>query len=107
MVVVFVHPLIQGPITTGEVITVLPFGNTLATIEVTGAELKQAFETSFGQFPAENGGFLHVSGAKVKFRFIYNLAESVSYRLNIKRLMVLMQQSKLTNIHNCNQCFHR
>ena len=33
-----------GPITVGEVITVLPFGNTLATMEVTGAELKEAFE---------------------------------------------------------------
>lgn len=56
-----------GPITVGEVITVLPFGNTLATMEVTGAELKEAFEISVGQYPAENGGFLHVSGAKVKF----------------------------------------
>ena len=35
-----------GPITVGEVITVLPFGNTLATMKVTGAELKQAFEIS-------------------------------------------------------------
>ncbi|RYI28975.1 bifunctional metallophosphatase/5'-nucleotidase [Bacillus infantis] len=56
-----------GPITVGEVITVLPYGNTLATMEITGAELKQAFETSFAQYPGENGGFLHVSGAKVKF----------------------------------------
>ena len=36
----------SGPITIGEVITVLPFGNTLAIMEVTGAELKQAFEIS-------------------------------------------------------------
>ena len=57
----------QGPITVGEVITVLPFGNTLALMDVTGAELKQAFEISFGQYPMENGGFLHVSGAKVDF----------------------------------------
>ena len=35
-----------GPITVGEVITVLPFGNTLATMDVTGAELKEAFEIS-------------------------------------------------------------
>ena len=56
-----------GPITTGEVITVLPFGNTLATMEITGAELRQAFESSFGKFPEENGGFLHVSGGKVKY----------------------------------------
>jgi 2',3'-cyclic-nucleotide 2'-phosphodiesterase (5'-nucleotidase family) len=57
----------QGPITVGEVITTLPFGNTLATMTLTGAELKEAFEISLGQYPSENGGFLHVSGAKVEF----------------------------------------
>jgi len=57
----------QGPITVGEVITVLPFGNTLATITLTGAELKEAFEISVGSIPNENGGFLHVSGAKVTY----------------------------------------
>ncbi len=57
----------QGPITVGEVITVLPFGNTLATIKLTGAELKEAFEISLAKLPAENGGFLHASGAKIKY----------------------------------------
>ncbi|MGE7600199.1 bifunctional metallophosphatase/5'-nucleotidase [Lysinibacillus fusiformis] len=57
----------QGPITVGEVITVLPFGNTLATMSLTGKELKEALEVSVAQYPAENGGFLHVSGAKVEF----------------------------------------
>ncbi|WP_234987149.1 5'-nucleotidase C-terminal domain-containing protein [Bacillus sinesaloumensis] len=56
-----------GPITVGEVITVLPFGNTLATMELTGAELKEAFEISVSRFPGENGGFLHVAGGKVEF----------------------------------------
>ncbi len=56
-----------GDITVGEVITVLPFGNTLATMSVTGAELKSAFEISFKSYPSENGGFLHVSGGKVEF----------------------------------------
>lgn len=56
-----------GPITVGEILTVLPYNNTLATIEVTGAELKAAFEISFKSYPGENGGFLHVSGAKVEF----------------------------------------
>ena len=36
-------------------------------MEVTGAELKAAFEISFKSYPKENGGFLHVSGAKVEF----------------------------------------
>jgi len=57
----------QGPITVGEVISVLPFGNTLATVTLTGAEIKQTFEKSVSLYPTENGGFLHVSGAKVEF----------------------------------------
>ncbi|MCM3668115.1 5'-nucleotidase C-terminal domain-containing protein [Mesobacillus maritimus] len=56
-----------GPITVGEVITVLPFGNTLATMDLTGAELKEAFEISVGNYPEENGGFLHIAGGKVEF----------------------------------------
>ncbi len=58
----------EGPITVGEVITVLPFGNTLALMDVTGAELKSAFEFSLANYPEEFGGFLHVStGTKVEF----------------------------------------
>ncbi|GLC88934.1 5'-nucleotidase C-terminal domain-containing protein [Lysinibacillus piscis] len=56
-----------GNITVGQVITVLPFGNTLALMDVTGAELKAAFEVSVKSSPKENGGFLHVAGAKVQY----------------------------------------
>ena len=52
MVAEFVQQLMQGPITVGEVITVLPFGNTLATMELTGAELKEAFEISLAKLPS-------------------------------------------------------
>ncbi|MDE4085790.1 cell wall-binding repeat-containing protein [Planococcus maritimus] len=51
-----------GPITYGEILTVLPFGNALAIMEVTGQELKDALEHSVREYPKENGGFLHVSG---------------------------------------------
>ena len=57
----------EGPITVGEVIEVLPFGNTLATMSLYGSEIKEAFETSLKELPRENGGFLHVSGAQVKY----------------------------------------
>ncbi|MEK4228386.1 5'-nucleotidase C-terminal domain-containing protein [Solibacillus sp. FSL H8-0538] len=57
----------EGSITIGEVITVLPFGNTLATMNLTGAEIKETFEHSLKDLPRENGGFLHVSGAKVEY----------------------------------------
>ncbi|WP_336046947.1 5'-nucleotidase C-terminal domain-containing protein [Solibacillus ferritrahens] len=56
-----------GNITTGQVITVLPFGNTLALMDVTGAELKEAFEHSVKDAPKESGGFLHISGAKLEY----------------------------------------
>lgn len=72
-----------GPITVGEVINVLPFGNTLATVSVTGEELKAAFETSFTSYPLENGGFLHVSGAKIKFdssKPVNQRVVSISYK---------------------------
>lgn len=56
-----------GPVTVGEIISVLPFGNTLATMRLTGAEIKAAFEHSISAYPNENGGFLHVAGAKIVF----------------------------------------
>lgn len=56
-----------GPVTVGEIINVLPFGNTLSTIRLTGLEIKEAFEHSLSAYPNENGGFLHVAGAKVVF----------------------------------------
>lgn len=57
----------KGQITIGQVISVLPFTNTLATMHLTGAELKAAFEHSLKEYPQESGGFLHISGGKVQF----------------------------------------
>ena len=57
----------QGPITYGQAISVLPFGNSLALIELNGAELKQVFEHSVKDYPKESGGFLHVAGMKLIF----------------------------------------
>ena len=56
-----------GEITVGQVKTVLPFGNTLAVVDVTGEEIKSMFEHSLKEYPKENGGFLHISGAKLTF----------------------------------------
>jgi len=57
----------QGAITVGEVLKVMPFGNALAIMEITGEELLGALEISVGQAPKENGGFLHVAGMKFKY----------------------------------------
>lgn len=60
-------PIDAGEITVGEVLTTLPFGNTLATMKLTGAEIKQALEHSVDQSPKESGAFLHMSGMKLKY----------------------------------------
>ena len=67
----------QGDISLGEILTVLPFGNTLATMELTGAEIKEALEHSVRLVPEENGGFLHVSG----MRFTYDRTKEAGSRV--------------------------
>jgi len=56
----------EGDITKGDVITVLPFGNFIVTIEVTGQELKDALEVGAAGYPAAHGAFSHVSGITYK-----------------------------------------
>jgi 2',3'-cyclic-nucleotide 2'-phosphodiesterase (5'-nucleotidase family) len=50
------------PITRGQVLGVLPFGNLVASVEVNGAELKAFLENGVSQMPAANGRFPQVSG---------------------------------------------
>lgn len=57
----------QGPITLGDILTVLPYYNTLATMNLTGEEILQALEQSVSLAPQENGGFLHVAGMKFTY----------------------------------------
>ncbi|PRO66992.1 5'-nucleotidase C-terminal domain-containing protein [Alkalicoccus urumqiensis] len=51
-----------GPVTTGELISILPFGNRLSIMELTGAEILAALEHSVRNVPDESGGFLQVAG---------------------------------------------
>lgn len=57
----------QGPITLGDILTTMPFGNTLAVMNLKGSELVAALEHSVSQAPNESGGFLHVSGMKFSY----------------------------------------
>lgn len=72
------------PITKGDIIAVLPFGNTITQIKVTGQNIADMFAKSLGSIVQEkdgkpvldengqpllepSGGFLQVSGAKVYY----------------------------------------
>ncbi|KAB7706730.1 bifunctional metallophosphatase/5'-nucleotidase [Bacillus aerolatus] len=57
----------EGKITLDEVLTVMPFGNSLALMNLTGAEIKAALEHSVKEAPGQSGGFLQVSGLKFTY----------------------------------------
>ena len=57
----------EGPITNGEIIEVLPFGNLPVVVEMTGEQIKEVLEHSVSQAPGESGAFLHVAGMKFTY----------------------------------------
>jgi 5'-nucleotidase / UDP-sugar diphosphatase len=56
-----------GPVTMGEVLTVLPFQNTLSTFEVTGEVIVAALENGVSQIEEGAGRFPQVAGLKYTF----------------------------------------
>jgi 2',3'-cyclic-nucleotide 2'-phosphodiesterase (5'-nucleotidase family) len=52
----------EHPITEGQVLTMLPFGNVAVTAEVSGAELKAMLEAGVAAMPEASGAFPQVSG---------------------------------------------
>jgi 2',3'-cyclic-nucleotide 2'-phosphodiesterase (5'-nucleotidase family) len=65
------------PITRGQVLTVLPFGNISVTLTVNGAELKTMLENGVSTMPAVNGKFPQVSG----LCFTYDIAQPAGSRV--------------------------
>ena len=47
----------KGNVTVGDVNTVLPFTNTTAVVELTGAQVYEALEHGYSRYPEANGGF--------------------------------------------------
>ena len=67
----------KGDITKKDVITVLPFGNYGAMIEVTGQQIKDALEVGVAKYPEANGAFSHVAG----MRYTFNPSKEVGDRI--------------------------
>ncbi len=65
------------PITRGQVLTVLPFGNVAVTLQVTGAELKTMLENGVSRMPAVDGRFPQVSG----LCFTYDITATAGSRV--------------------------
>lgn len=66
-----------GPVTVGNVLEVLPFGNTLALTTITGAQLKAALENGVSQVERGGGRFPQIAG----FRFSFDPARPAGDRV--------------------------
>lgn len=56
-----------GEVTMGEVLTVLPFQNTLSTFQATGETIVKALENGVSQYDEAAGRFAQVAGLKYSF----------------------------------------
>jgi len=65
------------PITRGQVLGVLPFGNVIVTLNVNGAELKTMLENGIGLMPTVQGRFPQISG----LCFTYDIAQAAGSRV--------------------------
>ncbi len=70
-------PIDAGDLTVGEVLTSFPFTNTVAVINVTGADLLAALEHGVKDAPNAVGQFPHVSGMK----FTYDIGKPAGSRV--------------------------
>jgi 2',3'-cyclic-nucleotide 2'-phosphodiesterase (5'-nucleotidase family) len=57
----------KGDMTMGEVLTTLPFGNSLVALKVTGAEIISSLENSVSGLSSDQGRFAQVSGMKYTY----------------------------------------
>lgn len=70
-------PIPAGPVTMGQVLETLPFGNAIATFELQGQYVKAALENGARLYPSANGGFAQVSG----LRYQINPTQPVGSRI--------------------------
>jgi 5'-nucleotidase / UDP-sugar diphosphatase len=66
-----------GPITIGNVLEVLPFGNTLTVLTITGAQVREALENGVSQVETTAGRFPQVGG----MRYSYDPKAAVGSRI--------------------------
>ncbi len=57
-------PLGAGDVTRGDVLTVLPFGNTLSVFKLTGADVVAALENGVSEVESLGGRFPQIAGAR-------------------------------------------
>lgn len=75
-------PIQAGDITIGSVLTVLPFGNTVATLGLTGADVLAALENGVSRWQNTDGRFPQVAG----MRYVFEPYAPVGHRIRSAEL---------------------
>ncbi len=93
-----VAPATTDPVTIGEVLTVLPFGNTIALVTLTGAQVIQALENGVSQVnlttPSDSAGrFPQVGG----LRFVWDTKRPVGSRIVAVYVMTSAMSAQMLN----------
>ena len=70
-------PIYDGPVSVGDILEVLPFGNAIATFEITGTHILAALENGVSQVEDGAGRFPQVAG----MRYEFNLSQPVGSRI--------------------------
>jgi 2',3'-cyclic-nucleotide 2'-phosphodiesterase (5'-nucleotidase family) len=71
-------PIDQGSVTVGEVMELLPFGNAIATFELTGTHVISAVENGLSRFQQSgNGRFAQVAG----LRYVWDPSKPIGSRV--------------------------
>ena len=77
----------EGEVTLGEVLNVLPFGNLISTLELTGADVLAALENSVSRVEIDENGNPLVDGASGRFlqvagiRYTYDATQEAGSRI--------------------------
>ena len=66
-----------GDITMGQVLTVLPFSNSVITLELSGADILKALEHGVSGYPELTGAYIQVAGLEFSFNPDANPGERV------------------------------
>lgn len=72
-------PIAAGAVSKNDINTVLPFGNTVAVVYVTGAELLEALEASTYCTPQAIGGYPQTAGIKFTIDTTKSFAQGPAY----------------------------
>jgi 5'-nucleotidase len=86
-----------GPVQTDQIDTMLPFGNTVVIINLSGKMIKTMLEHSVAKLPLTSGGFLQVSGIRCKVD-TRNTAQKPKYDKHGKPVGILVPGKRVVNI---------